>query len=286
MADERDEMKASNQSDDEALDASPDTEEEAGMGEQARQAGQAARQQASVAREAARQRMASARSKVRQSAQSLKEQARQRAGQWGEQLKSQSEEYLDRGKSRAAEQVDHLSQAIRGAGEKLREGDQEFIAGYIDAVADQIDRVGGYLRDRDFAGLLGDARDIARRHPVMVTGGMFVAGLALARFLKAGRPHDQGGRGGYDFERDEYGAYGGAGSAGEALYEAQSRYGESNLPVGATQNQPAERYEPFQSRGMAEDQAFPATPAPSTARAPETGPGQSVPSETPESLNP
>jgi hypothetical protein len=39
--------------------------------------------------------------------------------------------------------------------------------------------------ERSFQDLRRDAEDIARRHPAVFFGGMFVAGLALARFAKA-----------------------------------------------------------------------------------------------------
>ena len=43
------------------------------------------------------------------------------------------------------------------------------------------------MRNRDFATLRQDAEDMARRHPAVFFGGMFLAGLVVGNFVKASR---------------------------------------------------------------------------------------------------
>jgi hypothetical protein len=105
-----------------------------------------------------------------------------------ESARHQGKEALQQQKSKASEQVSRYSSVVRGVADKFREEQNTSIAGYADGMADQLDRLAGYLSWRDFNGLFDDAQDAARRRPDVFFGSMFVAGLALSRFLKASRP--------------------------------------------------------------------------------------------------
>ena len=52
-------------------------------------------------------------------------------------------------------------------------------------VAGAVEQLNQYLEERNLAQVIEDAGEVARRHPGMVIGGMFLTGLALGRFLKA-----------------------------------------------------------------------------------------------------
>jgi hypothetical protein len=65
---------------------------------------------------------------------------------------------------------------------------------YAERLADQMDRLSDYLRDRDIDRLVGDAEDFARNRPEIFLSASFLAGLMAARFLRASSP--QGPRGG------------------------------------------------------------------------------------------
>ena len=72
--------------------------------------------------------------------------------------------------------------------DSLRERGDDGVAAYAATVADGLEGARDYLRDADVGELLSEGRRFTKRHPEWVLGGMFVAGLAVARFLKADRP--------------------------------------------------------------------------------------------------
>ena len=117
------------------------------------------------------------------------EAARERAGaQVGdlvEQVKHEGEEFLSERKSLVAGQFTNISGAIRRAADKLHDTDSKFIADYVDRAADKVDDVGRYIDEHDLRDVMEDVGVVARRQPLLFAGGMFLAGLAAARFLKA-----------------------------------------------------------------------------------------------------
>jgi hypothetical protein len=94
---------------------------------------------------------------------------------------------LDTQKDRATDSISVIAAAVRGTTDQLRSEHHEGLAGYIDNVADQLERFSTSLRDKDLGELLTDARQLARRQPALVIGGGFLIGLAAARFLKSSR---------------------------------------------------------------------------------------------------
>lgn len=89
-------------------------------------------------------------------------------------------------RDRVVSQVGSLGNAARETAKRLREENDNNIAGYVESVADRIDSAADYLRNASAGQLIGDVQSVARRHPELVVGGMFVTGLVIARFLKAG----------------------------------------------------------------------------------------------------
>ena len=102
-----------------------------------------------------------------------------------EQVKHEGQEFLDERKSLIAEQFANIGNAIRRAADKLHDTDSEFIAAYVDRAADKAEDIGKYIEQRDLREVVEDAGVVARRQPVLFCGGMFLAGLAAARFVKA-----------------------------------------------------------------------------------------------------
>ena len=116
-----------------------------------------------------------------------------------ETIKEEAERLFDEQKGKAASKVTRYSKAIQQAGHALRAVKAEGMAEFVDEAAEKVEGITDYLEERNLAQVLQDAGEVARRHPGMVLGGMFITGFALARFLKAsdsreeGEPDDESG---------------------------------------------------------------------------------------------
>jgi len=96
-------------------------------------------------------------------------------------------------KDTTAERIGSYSTAIHDSAKSLEAKDPN-IAWFTHRAADRLQGVSDYLRKTDFNGLRGDCENIARRHPAVFFGGMFVAGLLVGNLVKATarRGSDQG----------------------------------------------------------------------------------------------
>lgn len=125
---------------------------------------------------------------LREGLTTLRESAGARAGSTSEMIRAQGERLLRQRKSRAAEELASVGDAIRLAADKLHDRRIDSLAGYVDAAAARVDDLAELIRRRDLVELTRDLEELARRRPVAVVGGLFVAGLAAGRFIRAGRP--------------------------------------------------------------------------------------------------
>lgn len=147
------------------------------------------------AQQRAQQTAQSAKSEAERQAEELKQQARQateaarqKATEAAEKAKQSGTQYAREKKARVAEEIGVFSGAIRKASDKLHEEQHDSIASYVDAAAEQLDQVRSSLESKDVGELVNDLQDFTRRRPEVVYGGLFVAGLAAMRFLKASQP--------------------------------------------------------------------------------------------------
>lgn len=115
----------------------------------------------------------------------LKDQAVEQAKQTGSQLQGQVTQLVGDQKAKAADQIDGFAGAIRKAAQSLHEENDEALAGYADGAASAVEQARDYLRDREPADLFRDLGGFIRRRPEWGLGGLFIAGLAAGRFLKA-----------------------------------------------------------------------------------------------------
>jgi hypothetical protein len=109
-----------------------------------------------------------------------------------EQARQTARQLQDRGRNFAAEQKNRIAGRIHDSGEalhqtaaQLRERQGSQVAGYADAMAEQLDHVSDYLSQHELEAIWNDLQDVTRRHPGLVFGGMMLGGFALARLLKA-----------------------------------------------------------------------------------------------------
>lgn len=118
---------------------------------------------------------------LREKSEELKESTKSVANQVSHQAKSTVTEQKDQ----AVNQLHGVAEALRQTSEHLRRDNKTTVATYSNQVADQIDRMSGYLQDRNLNELMHDAEDFARRQPELFIGGAFTLGLLAARFMKS-----------------------------------------------------------------------------------------------------
>ena len=138
-------------------------------------------------------------------AQDAAQEAKHRAGDVKDQVKAQAQDArhraedaakkgFEQGKGRVASQVNSVAQAFRKTGEQLRDEDQGDLAGYTERIADQVEKVSGYLEGKDLRAVIGDVETFARQRPGLFVGGALVVGLAAARFLRSSSSHSDAQR--------------------------------------------------------------------------------------------
>jgi len=140
----------------------------------------------------------------------LRESTRETAGQAKEKvaemtraitgsLKEEAERLFDEQKEKASGKVGRVGKSLNQAAHALRAVKADAVAEYVDTAAERVQGFSDYIEERNLAQVLEDAGELARRNPGLVVGGMFLAGLAAARFLKASTP--EGGNGSGSGER-------------------------------------------------------------------------------------
>lgn len=113
-----------------------------------------------------------------------KETVREAASAAREAASTRARGAFEGGKATAAARMEGLATALRNASTQM-EGEQQTMAEYARRAADAVERASHTLRDQDVHALVESAENFARRNGAAFLGGAFVAGFALARFLKA-----------------------------------------------------------------------------------------------------
>lgn len=165
------------------------------------------------------------------------QQTRRKAAEYAGQARDQGQAALDGQKLRAADKLHTVGSAIHRAAEKLRDERDDNLAGYADALADEVDRMAGYLQHRPMAELARDAQTFARRRPEWFLGGLFVAGLALSRFLKSSGGPDGGGE--RMSSHDRYDRFSDGGAIDSLSATSNSSGSTGGLSGGASSAAPA-----------------------------------------------
>ena len=86
-------------------------------------------------------------------------------------------------KDSTAQRLGGYSSAMHDTAHSLEEQDPN-IAWFTHRAADRIQGVADYVRSQDFRALRADAEDVARRHPAVFFGGLFLAGLMLGNVAR------------------------------------------------------------------------------------------------------
>jgi hypothetical protein len=122
-------------------------------------------------------------------AQEIGSQAKEQVQQKAQDLKGQASQLarsqIDTQSTRLGGQITPYAQALRKAGEQLQTEDNQAGAQAANRVAEQAERVAGYLEGSSSDRLLWDVEGFARRRPWLVGGAGVALGFAASRLLKA-----------------------------------------------------------------------------------------------------
>jgi ElaB/YqjD/DUF883 family membrane-anchored ribosome-binding protein len=113
------------------------------------------------------------------------ESVRESAGGAAETAKSRAREQLDRRSTQWGESVSGTAGDVRSISDELRKQGKEGPAKAADKAAEQAERIGAYLKEKDADALLHDVEDFGRQRPWAVAGIGLLVGIAAARLLKA-----------------------------------------------------------------------------------------------------
>lgn len=136
-------------------------------------------------RQAAGQAVSQAGEKLRETGRQAKDQVVQAARQTTTEVRERASDVLMSQKNRLADEVSVFAEALHKAADTLDQHDDRQIGRYVHQAADCVDGCVNYLRERDASEMVRKVGDFTRRHPEVVLGGLFLTGIAVARFLKA-----------------------------------------------------------------------------------------------------
>jgi ElaB/YqjD/DUF883 family membrane-anchored ribosome-binding protein len=91
----------------------------------------------------------------------------------------------------AADKIGGIASAVRSTSQHLRSENQAGAANLTDSLADQVERLSSYLRDRDLRAFRDDVENFARRQPAVAIGVALGLGMLGARFFKSSRRTDR-----------------------------------------------------------------------------------------------
>jgi hypothetical protein len=92
---------------------------------------------------------------------------------------------VDQRSTLAGEQLETIGENTRRVAEQLRGEGQDAPAKMMERAAEQVDRLGSYLREGDSQRFVRDVEDFGRRRPWALAAVGLAIGLAGSRFLKA-----------------------------------------------------------------------------------------------------
>ena len=104
--------------------------------------------------------------------------------------RSATETIVNEKKQRVAGQLGLVTEALTKTSEKLHQDQHGAIAQYTDLAAEKVEEFRRTIETKDIGDIVDDVQRFARRQPALVFGGLFLAGLATMRFMKASS-HDR-----------------------------------------------------------------------------------------------
>ncbi|MFP4165070.1 MAG: hypothetical protein ACLFQB_14235 [Chitinispirillaceae bacterium] len=102
-----------------------------------------------------------------------------------EKAEAKTEDIAHTSKDVAVKEMDNLGNALHSASDKLHE-ENDFLADFADVAVGKFDQFGEYVKNHSSKEMMADLNDFSKKNPYVAVGGLFLAGLALSRYIKAG----------------------------------------------------------------------------------------------------
>lgn len=131
---------------------------------------------------------------TRETAGDLKQEVVEVARTAAETVKEEAQRVLDDQREAVGSKVAKAARLARQFGHALRAVRLDDAAKMTDSAAKRVEKLGDYVKEADVSQVLEDAEGMAREHQALFAGGLFIVGLAVARFLKASRESERSGR--------------------------------------------------------------------------------------------
>jgi hypothetical protein len=170
--------------------------------------------------------------------QELKQAARQvgqtisrTAQQSGSEIQHGVSRLIDQQKSAVTSRLGDWAHSARDAAQSVSQQYPQ-VASLLDQAAGRVESATSYLREHEIKDLVQQVNRFGRQHPLLLLGGMFVAGALAARFIKASatqHEHDHA-----DADNSDY-ASGGYGSGAMGYHQA-GEFGPHGEPPFVNRN--------------------------------------------------
>lgn len=132
----------------------------------------------------------SASGSVRDLAAGAAQSVKQEAASFAATAQEKAVEQVEKHKETATQTLGAFADAIRQAGDQLAQNDQSAAGHMVRQAADGLESFTRSLEGKRPEELVDAVRDFGRRNPTVFIAGSVLAGLALARFLKASAEND------------------------------------------------------------------------------------------------
>jgi hypothetical protein len=142
-------------------------------------------------------------SSTRAATRQLKETADEVTRAIKETVKEEAERLFEEHRDLAASKAAKAGKVTRQVAHALKAVRLDAVAEQVEAGARRANEASEYIKERNLTELLQDAEEIVQRNRGLAVGGLFVAGFALARFLKASEAGEDEDGGDAEEQRDE-----------------------------------------------------------------------------------
>ena len=124
--------------------------------------------------------------------QEMAQQGKEKLADLTDQLRSSVGAGIDQRKSSMVASLGTVAETIQEARHKLQESGNDSLGSYLGRGQQLVERLSGYLDEKEVQHIARDVRAYAHRNPTLVVGGLFAAGFLVGRFLRSSAPPEVG----------------------------------------------------------------------------------------------